>query len=190
MNKTSLAGAADRFGAVLNQIEASAGGGCLSRDAAVNATLDLLTRVRDSQGSVLIIGNGGSAAVAAHIQNDLVNKSGVRTQVLHEPSLMTCMSNDYGYDAAFARLVNCYARAGDLLIAISSSGRSNNILAAVAAARSAACAVVTLSGFTRDNPLSLLGDVNFWSPSDDYGEVELSHAFLLHYIADCLAERP
>ena len=99
------------------------------------------------------------------------------------------MSNDFGYDAAFARLVTHYARKGDLLIAISSSGKSANILAAVEAARHVGTGVVTLSGFGQDNPLRTVGDVNFWSPSADYGEVEISHLFLLHYLADCLADR-
>jgi D-sedoheptulose 7-phosphate isomerase len=189
MNSATLARATDRFTSVLHHVEASDGVASLSADAAVSATLDLLAKVRRTSGSVMVIGNGGSAAVAAHIQNDLVNKGRLRAQVLHEPSLMTCMSNDYGYDAAFALLVGHYARPGDALIAISSSGRSPNILAAVEAARAADCAVVTLSGFGGDNPLRRVGDVNFWCPSGDYGEVEISHLFLLHYIADCLADR-
>jgi D-sedoheptulose 7-phosphate isomerase len=190
MNSATLAAAADRFCTLLGSVECSAGLTPLAADAAIDSTLGMLQAVRQRGGSVFVIGNGGSAAVAAHIQNDLVNKGRLRAQVLHEPSLMTCMSNDYGYDAAFSRLVGFYAREGDLLIAISSSGRSPNILAAVEAARSAGASVVSLSGFGGDNPLRTLGDVNFWSPSPDYGEVEISHLFLLHYIADCLADRP
>lgn len=186
---TTLAAVSQRFSEVLAGVEASMDAQAVSVDNAMSAVLDRLQRVRQAGGAVLIIGNGGSAAVAAHIQNDLVNKGRLRAQVLHEPSLMTCMSNDYGYDAAFARLVELYARRGDLLIAISSSGKSANILAAVNAARVAQAEVVTLSGFGTDNPLRLAGDINFWSPSADYGEVEISHLFLLHCMADFLAER-
>lgn len=189
MNGKTLNAVSQHFSQVLAQMEASAAGCDVAVDDAISMVLDRLQTVRQNGGTVLIIGNGGSAAVAAHIQNDLVNKGRVRAQVLHEPSLMTCMSNDYGYDAAFARLVALYARRGDLLIAISSSGKSANILAAVEAARSAEASVLTLSGFGTDNPLRQQGDINFWSPSADYGEVEISHVFLLHSIADFLAER-
>jgi D-sedoheptulose 7-phosphate isomerase len=189
MKASTLGQAGDRFSTLLGRIAASSKGAAVEVDAALEAAVHALEKVRQNHGTVLIIGNGGSAAVAAHIQNDLVNKGGLRAHVLHEPSLLTCMSNDFGYENAFARLVERYARSGDLLIAISSSGRSGNILAAQAAARAAGAGVLTFSGFDAGNPLRLLGDVNFWSPSDDYGEVEVSHLFLLHYIADCLAER-
>jgi D-sedoheptulose 7-phosphate isomerase len=189
MNPTTFAAVSARFSSVLAGIEASVDARAQSVDQAMAAALDLLATLRDQHGSVLIIGNGGSAAVAAHIQNDLVNKGRLRAQVLHEPSLMSCMSNDYGYEQAFSRLVGHYARPGDVLIAISSSGQSANILAAVEAADQAGASVLTLSGFSADNRLRRLGRINFWSPSADYGEVEISHLFVLHALADALAER-
>ncbi|TDR78463.1 D-sedoheptulose-7-phosphate isomerase [Paludibacterium purpuratum] len=189
MNSATLSGACERFAGVMTGIRSSHAGRVLSADEAIATLLDMLVTLRHADGSLFIIGNGGSAAVAAHIQNDLVNKGKLRAHVLHEPSLMTCMSNDFGYDQAYARLVRQYARKGDMLVAISSSGKSSNILQAVAAAREAGASVISLSGFAEGNPLSELGDINFWSPSGDYGEVEVSHLFLLHYVADCLAER-
>lgn len=189
MNSATLSGACERFSGVMNGLLCIQADRQVSVDAAIAALLDTLVTLRHAGGSVFIIGNGGSAAVAAHIQNDLVNKGKLRAQVLHEPSLMTCMSNDFGYDQAFGRMVGLYARKGDMLIAISSSGKSPNILHAVAVAREAGASVVTCSGFTAENPLRTLGEINFWSPSGDYGEVEVSHLFLLHYVADCLAER-
>jgi D-sedoheptulose 7-phosphate isomerase len=189
MNAGSLADASARFCALLGNIECRQGDRPLAIDAGISVMLDMLATLRQAGGSVFVLGNGGSAAVAAHIQNDLVNKGRVRAQVLHEPSLLTCMSNDFSYDDAFARLVDMYARHGDMLVTISSSGQSSNMLNAVAAARQTGATVVTLSGFAPGNPLRMLGDLNFWSPSGDYGEVEVSHLFLLHYIADSLAER-
>lgn len=189
MNSATLSAACDRLTGVMTRMVASVDGRPEDTDAAIAVMLDRLSTLRFAGGSVYIIGNGGSAAVAAHIQNDLFNKGKLRAHVLHEPSLMTCMSNDFGYEQAFARQVGQYARKGDLLIAISSSGKSPNILQAVAGAREAGANVVTLSGFAADNPLFTRGDINFWSPSGDYGEVEVSHLFLLHYVADCLAER-
>jgi D-sedoheptulose 7-phosphate isomerase len=98
--------------------------------------------------------------------------------------MLTCLGNDLGYDRVFAKQVELYARADDLVIAISSSGRSANILNAVKAARAAKCAVVTLSGFTADNPLRRLGDINFYVASDRYGFVEIGHLTICHAILD------
>jgi len=89
----------------------------------------------------------------------------------------------------FEKPVEMFADEGDVLIAISSSGRSSNILAAVDRARQKACAIVTLSGFDSDNPLRRKGDVNFYVPSHSYGFVEISHLVLCHYIADQIMDR-
>ena len=103
---------------------------------------------------------------------------------LNDTSMLTCLGNDLGYDRVFAKQIELYARADDLVIAISSSGRSANILNAVKAARSAKCAVVTFSGFTADNPLRRLGDINFYVASDRYGFVEIGHLTICHAILD------
>ena len=100
--------------------------------------------------------------------------------------MLTCLGNDLGYERVFAKQIEMHGRAGDLLIAISSSGRSANILNAVEAGRAAGCAVVTLSGFTPDNPLRTLGDVNFYLNSDRYGFVEIGHLTICHAILDML----
>ena len=189
MNGKSLTMASACFASVLSPVECSHGQHPIAVDDAMECMLDLLVTLRHAGGSVFIIGNGGSAAVAAHIQNDLVKKGTMRAQVLHEASMMTCMSNDFGYDQAFARMIGIFAHKGDLLIAISSSGQSNNIRQAAEHARQVGCSTVTLTGFKPGNPLRQAGDLNFWCPSDDYGEVEVAHLFLLHYLADCLAGR-
>ena len=93
-----------------------------------------------------------------------------------------------GYENVFAFQVEQHAEPRDVLIAISSSGRSCNILSAVAAARLRAAKVVTLSGFGADNPLRALGDLNFFVPAGDYGYVELLHASLCHCVLDLLMD--
>ena len=80
------------------------------------------------------------------------------------------------------------ARADDLLIAISSSGQSENILRCVRAAQKAGARIVTLSGFAANNPLRALGDVNFYIPSNSYGHVELAHAALSQFLTDALKD--
>ena len=162
-----------------------------SRDAAPSdlaGVAQLIGNVQKQDAQVFLIGNGGSAAVCSHIQNDLVNKLRMRAHVLHEPSVLTCMSNDYGYATAFGNMVARMGRPRDLLIAISSSGKSANMLAAVSAAREQQMAVLTLTGFDMANPLRSLGDANIWLPSVDYGEVEIGHLFILHGLVDVLRQ--
>ncbi len=171
------------FSSVLSAMEVTVAGGAAG---SLGAVAGLLDAARNADAQHFLVGNGGSAAVCSHIQNDLVNKLRLRAHVLHEPSVLTCMSNDYGYPAAFSCMVERMGRPGDVLVAISSSGRSANMLAAAQAARGRGMRVLTLTGFAADNPLRAEGDANVWLPSHDYGEVEIGHLFVLHRLVDAL----
>lgn len=144
----------------------------------------LIRAVQNAGGKTLVMGNGGSAAIASHLHNDLCKAVGVRAMVLTETPLLTALSNDLGYEAAFEKQVGLWAEPGDLLIVISSSGGSSNLLRAVNAAPG--CRVITFSGFAADNPLRQCGDLNFYVPAQQYGFVELVHQVLVHYLTDCL----
>ncbi len=146
--------------------------------------LDMLGTVRRNRHKVYVIGNGGSAAIASHVVNDLVNNGKLQAGVIHDAALLTCMANDYGYAHAYAHVLETQAQPGDLLVAVSSSGQSPNILNAVAALRARGGVVLTLSGFHMDNPLRTMGDLNFWLDSRDYAFVEIGHLFLLHHLTD------
>jgi len=159
----------------------------LATEAGVERILEELHRAKESGKGVFAVGNGGSAAVASHAATDFLNKGGLRASTLHDPALLTCMTNDYGYEDAFARILSAVARKGDMLFAISSSGQSVNIHNAVRCMQEIEGTAISLSGFRGDNPLRLLGDLNFWIDSGDYGFVEMGHLFLLHHIADCFA---
>ncbi len=159
-------------------------GAQLDTEQAMAGMVALLEDLRERGGHLYLVGNGGSAGVASHSVTDFLNVGKLRAATLHEPSLLTCMSNDYGYEAAFARIVATVATSADVLIAISSSGQSANIRNAAAAMRKLGGTTVTLSGFRRDNPLRLMGDFNVWLDSADYGMVEIGHQFVLHNIAD------
>ena len=136
---------------------------------------------------VIIAGNGGSAAIASHCAVDFTKNAGVRCVNFNEADLITCLSNDYGYEQWMAKAVECYGDAGDVLIAISSSGQSKNVLnACKAARRTNFVSVVTFSGFDRANPLRQLGDENFWVDSRAYNLVELTHQFWLLALVDLL----
>ena len=158
----------------------------LSLDAGGSAVSRMLTTAKAQGQKVMVVGNGGSAAIASHIQNDICKALGTRSLVFTEQPLLTALANDDGYETAYESMVNLWAQAGDLLIAISSSGRSPNILRAVKAAKAATCQVVTLSGFGADNPLRFLGDVNFYVASSSYGLVETTHAALGQYFTDAV----
>lgn len=153
-------------------------------EAAMVATVGLLKELRSSGGRLYLVGNGGSAGVASHAITDFLNVAKLRAMTLHEPALLSCMSNDFGYEVAFARILATLATPDDVLIAISSSGQSANIRNAAAEMRKLGGKILTLSGFKRDNPLRGLGDLNFWLDSTDYGMVEIGHQFVLHNIAD------
>lgn len=146
-----------------------------------------LRDIKSTRGKVMIVGNGGSAAIASHLQNDLCKGTQTRAMVFTETPLLTALSNDISYSAAYPELVNLWTDQGDMLISISSSGNSKNILDAVTAARQKECGqVITLSGFLPGNPLRTMGDINLYVPSSEYGYVELVHSIIAHFISDQL----
>jgi D-sedoheptulose 7-phosphate isomerase len=141
-------------------------------------------KAHDAGNKVIFIGNGGSAGIASHLAIDFSKNGGMRSLAFNDSSALTCLGNDYGYEHVFAKQIEFHGRPGDLLIAISSSGGSKNILNAVAAARSLSSPVFTFSGFKADNPLRKTGDVNFFVHSDQYGFVEVAHLALIHAALD------
>ena len=155
-------------------------------EEAIAGLVAALKDLRQCGGYLYFVGNGGSAGVASHAVTDFLNVGKLRATTLHDPALLTCMSNDYGYEAAFARILSTVASPKDMLIAISSSGQSSNIRNAAKAIRELGGTAITLSGFKADNPLRSLGDVNIWLDSTDYGMVEIGHQFVLHNLADRL----
>ena len=118
--------------------------------------------------------------MSSHMAVDWTKNAGVRAVAYNDVAFLTAIGNDLGYDQVFASPVAWYAREGDLLATISSSGNSPNILAAIAAARNQRCRVVTFSGMKSDNASRSRGDLNFFVPAWTYGIVESAHQILLH----------
>lgn len=140
---------------------------------------------RNSAGNkAVFIGNGGSASIASHIATDFLKNASVSAVAFNDASLLTCLSNDLGYEYVFQRPIEMLGKKNDMLFAVSSSGASKNIINAVCAARKKRFYVVTLSGFNGNNPLRGLGDINFYVPSFSYGYVEIIHLVICHAIAD------
>lgn len=164
-------------------------GGALPVSAAVDGAVSLLLETRASRSKAIVIGNGGSAAIASHMQTDLCGSLGIRGLVLSEPTLLTALANDHGYEYAYQRLMELWADPRDLLVAISSSGRSPNIINACRSARGSQMRIITFSGFSPDNPLRKLGDINIHVASSFYGPVETAHGTLVHHVTDTLLAR-
>ena len=149
--------------------------------------VNLLKAVHDKGNKALIFGNGGSAAIASHFSVDLTKNAGLRCINFNEADLITCFANDYGFERWVEKAVDFYGDAGDLLIVISSSGSSQNMLNGVKAARKGDFkAVVTFSGFDKENPLRELGDINIWMDSKAYNYVENIHQIWLLAIVDLI----
>lgn len=158
--------------------------GRITDSEAFETFIGLLRKIESSQGIVYVIGNGGSAGIASHFSNDLMKALKIASQTLYDTNLLTCLANDFGYEHVFSYPLDRLLKPADLLVAISSSGKSPNILNAVHVARANQASVVTLSGFSYDNPLKKLGDLNFWVQRSHYGLVEIAHFFFLHTIID------
>lgn len=137
---------------------------------------------------LMFIGNGASASISSHMSTDYWKNGGIRAVAFNDSSLLTCVGNDYGYKHVFEKPIEMFADPGDILFAISSSGKSENILRGVEAARSKNCPVITFSGFQEANPLRALGDFNFYVPSGGYGPVEIIHLSICHCIIDTIID--
>lgn len=145
---------------------------------------DLKQLILTAGKRLMVIGNGGSAAIAAHALEDYTNMGGLKTIDFYSPALLTCIANDYGYENVFSRPIEIFAEKNDMLFAISSSGKSPNILKACQTAHEKGCRVYTFSGFEPDNPLRSQGHINFYVPSTHYGFIESAHQILIHCILD------
>jgi D-sedoheptulose 7-phosphate isomerase len=144
----------------------------------------LLHQVSKVEGIVYVIGNGGSSGIASHFCTDLLRTLEISASSFADSNIITCFANDFGYENVYKIPLLRNLRSRDLLVAISSSGKSKNIICAAHVAREKKVPVISLSGFSSHNPLRQLGDLNFWIDSNDYGLVETAHFFLLHTIVD------
>ncbi len=155
----------------------------------LEAVVDLLDGVRATGGKVLLAGNGGSAAIVNHVTVDLVKAAGIRAVNFNESSLVTCFANDYGYDRWVAEALRVHADPGDLVVLVSSSGESDNIVNAARAAGDLNLDLVVLTGFDPANRLRSHGAVSLWVDSRTYNHVENVHQAWLLAVVDRFIDR-
>ena len=148
---------------------------------------NILLDVKKNKSKVMIFGNGGSAAIASHVSVDLTKNAGIRCVNYNEADLITCFSNDYGFDRWIEKAIDFYSDDKDVLILISSSGKSKNMINACKAAKNKKIStIITFTGHDKNNPLSKLGDINFWINSKAYNFVENTHQIWLLTICDLI----
>jgi len=163
-------------------------GNNLDIDEGLNRIVNIFGDLKSKNGTSIIIGNGGSAAIAMHFESDLV-ACGIKAISFYSQPLLTASSNDFGYENSFFRPFRLWREKDNLLVAISSSGESENIVKVVRLAQETKMCIITLSGFKSKNRLRQLGDINIYVNSNSYGIVEVSHQCLLHFISDELKNR-
>ena len=162
---------------------------CRGYSEGISLLVDEFTIHKQKSSQLFFIGNGGSAAIASHMTADFMKNGGMNTYSLYDNAVMTCMGNDYGYEFIFSKPLEFLLRQGDLLVAISSSGNSRNIINAIEVARHRGASVITFTGFAPDNKVSQKGDINVYVPCAKYGMVESIHNLILQQIVDEIMER-
>ena len=145
---------------------------------------DLMRDVHGEGKKIIIAGNGGSSSIASHCAVDFAKNAHLRCVNFNDVALVTCLANDYGYERWIEKALELYADNGDLIVLISSSGQSRNMIVAADYVRSREHTVITFTGFAADNPLKMRGTLNFWVDSRAYNIVEMTHQIWLLAVCD------
>lgn len=179
--------------AALEQTEIWNGNSALAEhtdyEAGIGLLVDAFTRHKEKKTQLFFIGNGGSSAIASHMTADFMKNGGMNTYSLYDNAVTTCIGNDYGYEYIFSKPLGFLLKENDLLVVISSSGNSRNIINAIETARAKNVSVITFTGFERDNQARQMGDWNVYVPCKKYGIVESIHNLILQQIVDTIMER-
>ena len=132
---------------------------------------------------IIILGNGGSNSVASHISQDYMKFHSKKVSVLSDPSMITMLSNDFGYDHAYEKFLDYYVEKDTLVIIMSSGGESPNMLNALEWCENENTDYGVLTGFKQDNTIRKSATNSLWNyhiASDSYGVVECVHQIFLH----------
>lgn len=175
---------------VLEQTKMYIGTGVeLDYEDGINQLIDCFTKHKQEKSQIFFVGNGGSSAIASHMTADFMKNGGMNTYSLYDNAVTTCMGNDYGYEFVFSKPLAFLGKENDLLVAISSSGSSQNIINTVEIAGTKGLEVITFTGFTPTNKIKQLGNFNVYVPSARYGIVESIHNLMLQQIVDTIMGR-
>jgi D-sedoheptulose 7-phosphate isomerase len=162
---------------------------CNFREEDFKKIVQLIVNTKASSRKVMIVGNGGSASIASHLTVDFTKNAGIQTVNFNDPCVITAFANDCGFENWMKMAVDYYGSPGDTIILISSSGSSKNVLLAAEKAHEKKISVVTLTGFSPDNPLRKMGQINLYVPSYSYNIVEITHSAWLVALVDIIIGR-
>lgn len=168
------------FSNALAQVIVTEAGKTIPPEAGMTRWCEITHTLRDAGRTLYFIGNGASASMASHMSADACKNGQLRCSCFNEISLLTAVANDVSYEQVFAVPLRRFGNPGDVLVSISSSGNSPNIIAGIQAAREKGMHIITLSGMSPDNRSCAAGDLNFYIPAQSYGIVESCHQVLLH----------
>ena len=176
-------------GGLLNTVATDSMGSVIDTSDALERIADEAHKRSDLKSTFFFCGNGASCTMAEHISHDCFQNANLLTYTVSETSHITAISNDTSYENVFAYRISKQAADKDVLITISSSGNSPNIIKAIGVAREKGMFIVTLSGKGEDNKSRKMGNLNFFVPLQTYGLVESAHAILLHSWLDLYLDK-
>tara|TARA_B110000003_G_scaffold276523_1_gene323556 strand:+ start:2900 stop:3439 length:540 start_codon:yes stop_codon:yes gene_type:complete len=145
--------------------------------------------IKKKNKKILIFGNGGSIAIASHVAVDFAKNLNISISSFTDPSLVTCFSNDYKFENYIKEIIKLHANQGDMIILISSSGKSKNMINAIKYAKFSKIFIATFTGFNKNNYLNKHGDISFWINSQNYNVIENTHQIWLLTLCDYLAKK-
>ena len=155
----------------------------------INQTIGIIRKKISLKSTIYIAGNGGSSSIASHVSVDFTKAAKIKSLTFNNPNIITCFANDYGHDYWIKEAIKTYCAKEDLIILISSSGRSKNIINAAKYCKHKNIDLITLSGFSRNNALTKLGKINFHINSRKYNYIEMVHHIILVSIVDILTKK-
>jgi len=157
-------------------------------DDIINAK-SMMLRTKENSGKLMFAGNGASASIANHASLDFTKQGNINSVNFNESAFITAFANDFGYENWLKKAVEFYGKKEDTLVLISSSGTSENIVRAAEYAKGNDINVITFTGFSCENALAKIGDINFWVDSRAYNIIEGIHQIWLLSICDLIIGR-
>ena len=150
----------------------------------ITETVRIIKSTHNKNKKIYIVGNGGSSSIASHVSVDFTKVARVKSSTFNNSNLITCFANDYKYEQWVTEAIKAYSDKDDLIILISSSGTSKNIVNAAHYCKDNNIKLITFSGFKKNNPLKKLGNINFHVNSKNYNFIEMTHHIILVSIVD------
>ena len=155
----------------------------------INLLVNKIKSTKKKGGKVFIVGNGGSISTAAHISVDLTKNAKIKTFQPYNDNLITCYANDYGYEKWVSKAIDHFLNFNDLVIFLSVSGNSKNLVNAANTCKKKGISLVSLTGLSKKNKLNKISKIKYWVNSKSYNQVETIHFLILAIVVDKIVGR-